>query len=101
MREWREHRQLTLDQVVSRLEVLAENLQITKASLSRIERGLQAYRQPLLEALAEIYQCEPADMLMRDPSQDQMIWSLWERLGESEKRQTLRFIQAIQSDKAA
>lgn len=101
MREWREHRHLTLDQVVARLDVLAENLQITKASLSRIERGLQAYRQPLLEALAEIYGCEPADMLMRDPSQDQMVWSLWDRLGEAERRQTLRFMQAIKDDKAA
>ena len=46
IRNWRAHRNLTLAQ-------LAQRIGTTHATLSRIERGLQPYNQPLLEALAE------------------------------------------------
>ena len=73
IRQWREHRGLSLER-------LADRLGTTKASLSRIERGLQPYSQPMLEALAAALMCEPADLLMRDPTDPEGIWSIWDSL---------------------
>ena len=44
---------------------------ITHGAMSQLERGLTGYTQPMLEALAEILRCKPADLLTREPnSQD-------------------------------
>lgn len=71
IRAWREYRNLTQDQ-------LAERVGISKPQLSRIENGLQPYSQDLLEALAEHLQTDPASLLMRDPDDEDAIWSLWD-----------------------
>ena len=91
-----------MDQLVARLDELAGNLKLAGASLSRIERGLQPYTQATLEAIADALACEPADLLMRDPTQDQMIWSLWDKLSEAKRRQAVKIMQALsEDDKAA
>jgi transcriptional regulator with XRE-family HTH domain len=94
VRQWRKYRHLTQEQ-------LAERIQTTHGAISQLETGRTNYTQGMLEALADALMCEPADLLMRDPTQDQMIWSLWDKLGEAQKRQAVRFIQAISEDKAA
>jgi transcriptional regulator with XRE-family HTH domain len=102
IRQWRKHRGLTLDQLVSRLDELAGNLKLAGASLSRIERGLQPYTQATLEAIADALACDPADLLMRDPTQDQMIWSLWDKLSDAKRRQAVKIMLALsEDDKAA
>jgi transcriptional regulator with XRE-family HTH domain len=73
IRSWRKHRGLTLEQ-------LADRVDTTHASLSRIERGLQPYNQYMLEALADALRCEPADLIMRDPLQEDSIWSIWSQV---------------------
>lgn len=45
-----------------------------RSNLSKIERGIVPYDQALLEAAAEAYSCEPADLIMRDPKSP--IWTL-------------------------
>lgn len=71
IRPWREYRRLTQEQ-------LAERLGISKPQLSRIENGLQPYSQDFLEALAEELRTDPASLLMRDPSDEEAIWSVWD-----------------------
>lgn len=88
IRAWRKHRHLTL-------ENLAERVGITHASLSRIERGEQPYNQDLLDLLAEALMCDPADLLVRDPSDPEGIWSLWERAKPGEREQAIRLLQVI------
>jgi transcriptional regulator with XRE-family HTH domain len=56
IREWRKAKGLTL-------EVVADALKTTHASLSRIERGLQPYSQPMLQGLADLMAVDPADLL--------------------------------------
>lgn len=80
LREWRQHRGKTLVQV-------AEELHMTHGQLSRIERGEQPYNQELLERLAEIYNCEPVDMLIRNPKAPEAIWTIWDRARPGERRQ--------------
>lgn len=94
VKQWRKHRGLSQ-------EALAERIGKTHSAISQLERGKIDYTQGMLEALADALMCEPADLLMRDPSQDQMIWSLWETLSEVERKQTVRFIKAIHGDDKA
>jgi transcriptional regulator with XRE-family HTH domain len=41
---------------------------ITHGAMSQLERGLISYTQPMLEALAEVLQCEPAHLIAREPN---------------------------------
>jgi transcriptional regulator with XRE-family HTH domain len=88
LRSWRQHRQRTLVQV-------AEQLHMTHSQLSRIERGLQPYNQELLEKLAELYRCDVVDLLIRDPSQPESIWSIWDRAHPGERRQITDVAEAL------
>lgn len=79
MKAWRKHRGMSLERAVERLEAEVE-YPYSVSQLSRVERGDQGYSQDLLEALATIYRCEPGDLIMRDPTATDAIWSLWEQL---------------------
>jgi len=97
IRNWRKKRGLSL-------EVLAERIGMTHASLSRVERGFQAYKQPMLELLADELRCSPADLLMRNPLDPKAPWSLLDSLAKlkpEQMRQTERFIKAILEEEAA
>lgn len=58
--EWRKYRNLTQ-------EAAADRMQITQATLSRIERGVYPYNQDFLEAAADAYGADPGSLLMRNP----------------------------------
>jgi transcriptional regulator with XRE-family HTH domain len=80
LRSWRKHRRKTLEQV-------ADHLHMSHSQLSRIETFKQPYNQELLEALAELYMCDVVDLLIRDPSDKEAMWTLWEQASEGERRQ--------------
>jgi transcriptional regulator with XRE-family HTH domain len=88
IREWRQSRRLTLEQ-------LANRIGITHASLSRIERGRQPYSQPLLEALADALQTEPASLLIRNPTDPEGIWSVWDQTKPGERRQIVEIAKTL------
>lgn len=88
IREWRKHRGLTLER-------LAERLETSAASLSRIENGDQPYTQDFLEAVADALGTDPASLIMRDPSSTDAIWSLWDRAKPAERRQIEEVVKAI------
>lgn len=69
IRQWRKKRGLTLEQLAGRLEV-------STSSISQLETGKQGYSQPMLEAIADALGCQPADLLMRDPSKEDAMWSI-------------------------
>lgn len=52
IKEWRTHRGLSLRKLAERMESEPGEDLISAMSLSRIERGLQPYSQPILEALS-------------------------------------------------
>lgn len=78
LRQYREKKGLTLEQ-------LADRVGTTHATLSRIERGLQPYSQPMLEALAEELDTDPASLIMRDPTDPEGIWSIWDKAQPGER----------------
>ncbi len=95
IRSWRKHRGLTLSQLADRLVVELE-IEISEGQLSRIERGETPYSQDILEALAAVLRCEPADLIMRDPTQPDAIWSLLDTLKPGERLQAVEIIKALQ-----
>lgn len=68
------------------LEVVAAELHMSQPQLGRIERGDSPYNQDLLEALSGLYGCTVADLLMRDPTDPDAIWSIWDHAKPGEKR---------------
>jgi transcriptional regulator with XRE-family HTH domain len=88
IRQWREYRDLTLEQ-------LAERVGSTHVSLSRIERGLQPYSQQLREAVAEALQTDPASLIMRDPSSSEEIWSVWDQAKPAERQTIVEIAKTI------
>ncbi len=94
IRACRKHRGLTLAQLGDRLSVEIE-VDISEGQLSRIERGETPYSQDILEALAQVMRCEPADLIMRDPTQTDAIWSLIDTLKPVERAQAIAVIQAL------
>ena len=90
IRQWRKHRGLTQEQ-------LAERIGIARSYLTKIERGDRRYDQPFLEHTADALRCEPADLIMRDPTATENIWSIWETLSPTERLQAFAVIQAIKS----
>jgi transcriptional regulator with XRE-family HTH domain len=88
IKQWRKHRGLTQEQ-------LAERIGIARSYLTKIERGDRRYDQPFLEAAADALRCDPGDLIMRDPTDPEMIWSIWERLSPVERVQAIAVIRAI------
>jgi transcriptional regulator with XRE-family HTH domain len=88
LRAWRKHRQKTLEQV-------ADHLHMSHSQLSRIETFKQPYNQELLEALAELYMCDVVDLLIRDPSEPEAMWTIWQNAKEGERRQIRDVAEAL------
>lgn len=96
LREWRTHRHLTQKQVVDRLSALSDDkLPTTEASLSRLENGKQPYSQRVLEALGDIYACEPHELIGRNPSKEGDVIDMFSKMNERQKAQAAAVIQAL------
>ena len=72
---------------------------VTHGALSQLERGLTNYTQPMLEALAEALQCDPADLIMRDPNSE--IWSLWDEVRKLPDDERKRFVVILDAFRKA
>jgi transcriptional regulator with XRE-family HTH domain len=110
-RQWRKARGLTLEQAADRIERASEArgeagwpgrpISMTHATLSRIERGRLPYSQGLLELLAEVYRIDRASLIMRDPSEAEGIWSIWEQLKPLERVQAVAVLKALRTAQPA
>lgn len=87
-KEWREHRGLSQER-------LADRMGTSVASVSRIESGKQPYTQDYLEALAYALQTDPASLLMRDPSDEDAIWSIWDNAKPGERRMIVDIARTV------
>lgn len=88
IREWRKHRGYTQAQ-------LAERIGIAESYVSKIESGKRRYDQPFLEAAAEALNCDTADLIMRDPSDPEGIWSIWDQLKPAERNQVVEIAKTL------
>jgi transcriptional regulator with XRE-family HTH domain len=88
IREWRQFRNLTLEQ-------LADRLDMTASHLSMLERGQRGYAQDTLEAVAEALQTDAASLLVRNPADPEAIWSVWEQAKPGERRQIVEIAKTL------
>lgn len=94
IKQWRKHRGLTQER-------LADRVGMSNGNLSQIENGNTAYTQETLEALAEALQCAPADLLMRNPTDPEGIWSLWDQAKPAERLQIIEVVKTLLRTRAA
>lgn len=86
IRQWRKFRGLSQEQ-------LAERVGVTHGAISQLENGKIAYTQPMLEALAEAMMCEPGDLVVRDPTAKQAMWSLWDQAAPGDREKIIEFME--------
>lgn len=94
IRQWRNHRNLTLEALSSRLEELGLH-DLGPSHLSMLERGQRGYTQETLEALANALQTDVASLLMRNPTDEDAIWSIWENAAPAERRTITEVVKAV------
>lgn len=88
IREWREFRGLTQEQVANRLDISA-------TTVGRIENNVVPYNQDFLEEAAIALQCDPWDLLHRDPRKEGEVIDLMRRLDERERAEAANFIRFL------
>jgi transcriptional regulator with XRE-family HTH domain len=91
LRAWRKYRELTQEQ-------LAERIGIARSYLTKIERGDRRYDQPFLEAAADALRCSPADLITRDPTDSEALWSIWDGLTPPERIRAIAVLRAMKGD---
>jgi len=64
-------------------------------ALSYLERGQSAYTQGTLELLAEALETDPASLMMRNPTDEEAIWSLWDSASTAEREQITNVVRAL------
>jgi transcriptional regulator with XRE-family HTH domain len=88
IREWRKYRGLTLEKVADRLDM-------TPGHISMLERGQRGYTQETLEAVASALQTDVASLLMRDPTDPDAIWSIWDLAKPGQRRQIVEIAKTL------
>lgn len=95
IKAWRDFRGLTQEQ-------LAERVETTPATISRLENGKQPYSQELLECLADALRCRVADLIARPPdkTRDDLL-TLLEAMDDERRAQAARILRALIPNQAA
>ena len=106
LRQWRKASGLSLQAVEEKAvalfsdRVLAEGEEIdlrkigvSHSNLSRVENYKVPYNQRLLEVLAEVYGTDPASLIIRDPSDPDGLWSIYDQIKPEERTTALRVVE--------
>lgn len=88
LREWRQYRGLTLER-------LADRVGMTAGNLSQLERGNQGYIQETMEGLAHALQTDVASLLMRDPTDSEALWSIWDQAKPGERQMLVDIAKTV------
>jgi transcriptional regulator with XRE-family HTH domain len=78
-------------------EQLAERIGVSVGAISQLETGRVSYTQAMLEALADALGCDPADLLIRNPTDPDGIWSIWDRAAQAERREIVDIAKIVVS----
>ena len=88
IRQWREHRGYSQER-------LGTILGTSGSMISRIENGQTPYTQDVLEALAEALMTDVASLLMRDPSDPDAVWSIWDQAKPGERKMIVNIARQV------
>lgn len=97
IRDWRKFRgDLSLRGLASLMaDPETGELLITAQSIGRIENRQQPYSQPILERMAEVLNCTPADLIGRHPLDTEEPWTLWQTMTPEERQQGVEMLKVI------
>lgn len=87
-KEWRRYRNLTQERA-------CERIGIDRSHLSRIERGVDPYNEHTLTAMAAAYRCDIADLFMRNPTDPEGIWSIWDQIKPERRREAVALLRVL------
>jgi transcriptional regulator with XRE-family HTH domain len=91
LREWREYRDLSLEEAADRMEV-------HYSTLSRVELNKSPYNQDFLERIAHAYGCEPIDLLTLNPlapDPPRLVYNRLKSASPEIQRQAMAVIEAL------
>ena len=88
LQEWLDHRNKTHEQLASFIEM-------SRPHVTKIINGKRQYTQEFLEAAADYLETSPGSLLMRDPSQEDSIWSLWDQAKTGDREEILRYASFV------
>jgi len=92
LKEWREHRNLTLEEASERIDV-------HHTTLGRVEKGQIPYNQDFLERAALAYGCDVEDFLLVNPhapaSHPKLVYDALKNASVEKQAEALRIIQAL------
>lgn len=74
---------------------LAERSGVSQGMISQLENEETDYTGETLQKLAFGLDCEPADLIMRDPTDTEAPWSIWETLKAPEKKQAIEIMKTL------
>jgi transcriptional regulator with XRE-family HTH domain len=74
LKEWREARGLTLEQLADAATELTETwgeraMKLSKSDVSKLERGIRRFNSDQLEAFATVLRAEPGDIVQYTPEE--------------------------------
>lgn len=88
IREWRKHRGYTQER-------LAEMIGCDRTLITHIEKGRREPDLAFLEAAAAAMSIEVPDLVIRDPTDPDGIWSIWDGLSQPQKTQVVEIAKTI------
>jgi len=68
---------------------------MTQSHLSMLENRKRGYTQETLEKIAEALQTDAASLLMRNPLDDEAIWSIWEQAKPGERQMIVNIAKTV------
>lgn len=84
-RQWRKKSGLNLQKA-------ADRLHMSVGYLSELEKGKRRFNQDHLEHMSDAYGCTPADLLIRDPSDPESPWSIWDNIPNEERPHAMEIL---------
>ena len=68
---------------------------MTASHFSMLERGQRGYTQETLEAIADALQTDAASLIMRNPMDDEAIWSIWDAAKGADRQKIVAIARTI------
>ena len=100
IKQWRDKSGLSLARLAARMEASPGEEMISAMSLSRIERGLQPYSEPILAALSVALDVPEWALISVNPEKDGDVVDLMGLIRQkspTEREQVVRLIRAVEN----
>jgi transcriptional regulator with XRE-family HTH domain len=98
IKQWRDKSGLSLARLAARMETVPGEELISAMSLSRIERGLQPYSEPILEALSLALDVPKWALISVNPEKDGDVvdlMTLIRKQSPAERQRAIRLLKAV------